>query len=375
MCPLESFNLFSLLSAEELDRLRGVSQEVNFPAGREIFREGDKGDGLYLVRAGLVQISAVVGQSDRQVISKLGPGEMFGEMAVLDSQPRSASAAAEETTDVYFLPREPVLAMLRGSPDTCLRMMQEITRRLREFNHQYVRRVIQAERMALVGRFASSIMHDLKNPLTIIGIAADLACQESATTENRQLYQGRIRKQVARINSMVTEVMEFTRGGTGRLALAPTDYALFVRTVVDEIQKEVSNKGITVAYATPPPEVRVNLNPDRLGRVFYNLMFNAVDAMPEGGGILLRFALAEGVVATEIEDTGSGIAPEMIGKLFEPFATHGKPRGTGLGLSIARRIVEEHRGRMYARNVERGGALFGFTLPVFGPVPSPPAPV
>jgi signal transduction histidine kinase len=98
--------------------------------------------------------------------------------------------------------------------------------------------------------------------------------------------------------------------------------------------------------------------------VFYNLMFNAVDEMPEGGKIKMHFRVTDTELVTEIEDTGGGIAPEMLNKLFEAFETFGKARGTGLGLSIAKRIVEEHRGRIYARNVPNGGALFGFTLPL-----------
>ena len=365
MVLLESFKVFSLLPPDELERLRQVTRELSFPAGQQIFREGDRGDGLYLVRSGLVQVLSLVNQSERQVICQLGPGEMFGEMAVLDDQPRSATTVAEEATEVYFVPREPWLEMLRRSPDLSLRMLQEITGRLREFNHQYVRKVVQAERMTVVGRFASAIVHDLKNPLTIISLASDLACQEFATLDNRRICRDRIRKQVDRINSMVAEVLDFTRGGTSRLALAPTQYAVFVKSVVDEVQQEIAIKGVTIKFAEPPPEVKVNINPQRLSRVFWNLLFNAMEAMPDGGKILLRCQVGAGQIVTEIEDSGTGIAPEMFEKLFEAFASYGKPRGTGLGLSIARRIVEEHGGRLYARNLTGGGALFGFTLPVF----------
>jgi two-component system sensor kinase FixL len=68
-------------------------------------------------------------------------------------------------------------------------------------------------------------------------------------------------------------------------------------------------------------------------------------------------------VTTEVADTGGGIAPEIIDTLFEPFATYGKVKGTGLGLSISRRIIEDHGGRMWARNDPKGGAVFAFTLP------------
>jgi signal transduction histidine kinase len=85
--------------------------------------------------------------------------------------------------------------------------------------------------------------------------------------------------------------------------------------------------------------------------------------MPEGGRLKLRYHLTEDAVVTEIEDSGTGIAPEILDHLFEAFVTFGKPRGTGLGLSITQRIIEEHGGKISARNQPGGGAIFSFTLP------------
>ena len=365
MLPLESCQLFRSLSPDELASLQRVTREVNFVDGREIFREGDGGDALYVVKSGQVQISAVIGEGERQVLSRVPPGEVFGELAIIDNQPRSATALAETDTTVYEVPREAMVEMLTRSPQFSFSMMREITQRLREFNQQYIRQVLQAERMALVGRFASSIVHDLKNPLTIIGIAADMACEPEAGPEARRLAQTRIRKQVDRISNMVSDILEFTRGGgTGQPALAMIEYAEFVQPVIDEIAREVAPKGITIEMITSIPLTKVPINPRRLSRVFYNLMFNAVDAMPEGGKIKLHFRTTSTELVTEIEDSGDGIAPQILPKLFEAFETFGKPRGTGLGLSIAKKIVEDHRGRIYARNVPDGGALFGFTLPL-----------
>jgi signal transduction histidine kinase len=110
------------------------------------------------------------------------------------------------------------------------------------------------------------------------------------------------------------------------------------------------------------------MDPRRLTHVFHNLIHNACDAMPDGGTIFLRFEVVEGELRTEIRDTGKGIAPEVAPRLFEAFATYGKASGTGLGLSICKRIVEDHRGRITARNAPEGGALFTITLPL---APSP----
>ena len=365
MLPLESCKLFSSLSPGELASLKQVTREASFRGGAEVFKEGDAGDVLYVVKSGSVQITAIIADGERQVLSRVPPGEVFGEFAIIDNQPRSATALAEVDTELYVVPRDALVAMLTESPQFSFSMMREITQRLREFNRQYVRKVIQAERMALVGRFASSIVHDLKNPLTIIGIAADMACEPQAGADTRRLSQERIRKQVDRISNMVSDILDFTRGAAGSQSMiGVTDYAEFASPVIEDIAKEIAPKGVTVEMVTPVPNVKVPLNPKRLSRVFYNLMHNAVDEMPVGGKIKLHFRTTPTELVSEFEDTGKGIAPQIFDKLFEAFETFGKAHGTGLGLSVAKRIVEEHGGRMYARNVANGGALFGFTLPL-----------
>jgi signal transduction histidine kinase len=366
MLVLQNSKLFNGLSPVELQTLQKVVQVEAFPAGHVIFTEGDDGDGFYMIREGLVQISALVGQNERErrILSRLGPGDFFGEMAVVDNEPRSATATADQPTTVYFIPRMDMLAMLEKFPKLAVSLVREFSLRLREFNRQYIREVLQAERLALVGRFARSIVHDFKNPLNVIGIAADLAGMETATLAMRQTARNRIRKQVDRLSNMINEILEFTRGSQSPLVLAETDFRTYVHRLLEEIQPEMGEYSVILECENEPPAVALLLDPSRLIHVFSNLIHNAVDAMPKGGKIKLRFATTAQDVVTEIEDSGSGIAPEIAPRLFEAFATHGKAHGTGLGLSICKRIIEDHRGRIEARNQPGGGAVFSFALPL-----------
>jgi signal transduction histidine kinase len=365
MVTLEASKLFDQLNRVELKALRQIAREQQFPAGREIFKEGDKGDGVYVVKDGCVEISGVVGQEGRLVFSHVGPGDWFGEMAVIENKPRSACAVAKEDTVVYFIPRPEMFTLIERSPGLALGLLREISRRLREFNRQYLREVLQAERLALVGRFARSIVHDLKNPLNIIGLTAEMAGMEQASLEMRQQARDRIRKQVDRISELISEILDFTQGSQSNFVLAPSDYGVFVEQVVQEMAPEVSLRSSTLELEGAPPKVELLIHPKRLRRVFYNLIHNATDAMPDGGKIQLRFRTTPTEVITEVEDSGPGIAPEMDGQLFEAFATHGKAHGTGLGLSISKRIVQDHHGWIAARNQPGGGAVFSFGLPLY----------
>jgi signal transduction histidine kinase len=361
---LQSNKLFSQLPEAELRQLENVTRQMSFSPGQQIFKEGDPGEGVYFIKTGQVQISTFVESGERYMFSKIGPGEMFGEMAVLDDKPRSASASAGTAAELYFVPREYIVQLLARSPGFALALVHEISARLREFNRQYIRNVLQNERLSLVGRFAGSIVHDLKNPLTIINMATDLACSENATPPNRKMAKQRIRKQVDRITYLVNDILEFTRGSNLAPVLTPTDFAEFVNSTVDDLRDELQENKVALEIQAEPPKVKIAMNPKRLGRVFNNLIGNAVDEMPRGGTIKLRFLKEGGEIATEIEDTGRGIAPEILDRLFEAFATHGKSKGTGLGLSICQRIIEEHGGKISARNQPGGGAIFRFTLPL-----------
>jgi signal transduction histidine kinase len=360
---LESIRLFSHLPENDLNLLRNAAQELTFPAGNCIFEEGDPGDGLYLVKSGQVEISALLENGQRQVFDRIPPGMVFGEMTVLNQAPRSARAKAEQETTVIFVPQTALAAVVKESPVLALMLAEEVSRRLREFNHQYLRQMLQAERLSLVGRFASSVVHDLKNPLSVITLAASIACSPKATQENRKLAEDNIRRQLGRVTNLVNDILEYTRGSCSAQDFPTVEYGSFIRSLAAEFHDELELRGVQLVIEGELPSVLLPLNEKRLLRAFFNLFSNAADEMSRGGKIYVRARAALDEVVTEIEDSGRGIAPEIIDRLFDAFVTFGKETGTGLGLSITRKIIEDHQGRIWACNSERGGAVFAFALP------------
>ena len=363
MVTLESVELFRNLRPQELQALRQVTLERRYATGQDIFREGDPADGVYVVKSGRVEISGLINQTLRRPLVEIQPGGLFGEMAVIEHLPRSASATAAEDTTVYYIPRGEMLSFIERSPGLSLRLLQYISHRLREFTHIYLTETVQAERLVVVGRLARGIVHDLKNPLNIIGLTAELAALPNATPAMRTQATDRILRQIERINELVSEVLYFTQGSQTSVTLAPTDYSKFIQPLVEELRAETELKAVRLQLANAPPPAQVRLDPKHLRRVFVNLTKNATDMMDAGGSITMRFGQDDRGVVTEIADTGPGIAPEIVDRLFQTFATHGKDHGTGLGLSICKKIVEDHGGRIWARNDPAGGAVFSFALP------------
>lgn len=364
MPGLGQSKLFSTLTEEELRFLSTSTVERHFPPKTEVFRELEPGDGIYIVGEGLVQVSALVAEGDRRVLGRLGPGDFFGEMAVLDDEPRSATATTELESTLYFIPRESVRALLESSPRLALRLVREFSLRMREFNRRYVEEVVQAERLTMVGRFARTIVHDFKNPLNIIGLSADLLKMEKATPELRQKATLRIQRQVERLSGMISELLEFTRGTQHSVVPEPISFQNFVHEVVEELRPEAGDKRVSLVLRNQPSDALVLIDQKRLRHVFTNLVNNAIDVMPSGGTVFFSFDECENELVTHIEDTGPGIPAEILPRLFETFATFGKANGTGLGLSICKRIIEDHKGWIRATIEPGRGAIFSFALPI-----------
>jgi signal transduction histidine kinase len=313
------------------------------------------------VKSGLVEIS--VGTGEGRIFSRLGPGEIFGEMAIIEHRPRSATALAAQPTKVYFLPRGEMLVFIEHSPAVAFGLLQKISQRLRDLNQLHLREVLEAERLAVVGNFARSIIHDLKNPLSIISLSAQNFSNPNLSAESRAQAQARISRQVHRINGLVTDILAFTEGRRNA-DLRPADFRAFVLDLATELRSELSASSIQIVLENEPPAGLLPFDARQLGRVFHNLINNAKDFLDDGGKIFLRFKSANDKLQVEVEDTGPGIAPEIADKLFQPFATHGKAHGTGLGLSICKKIVEDHGGKISARSEPGHGAIFAFTLPL-----------
>ena len=359
MVCLESITLFRNLPPEELQALRAIAQEKQFAAGSQIFSEGAPGDGVYFVKDGQVEISGLVRPNVHGVFSQLGPGDIFGEMAVIEQLPRSATALAVKEAQVYFIPRNEMLSFIERSPTLAFCLLQQISHRLREFNQLHLRELVRAESLAIIGRFAQSIVHDLKNPLSVIGLSTEIFDMPNASPELRAQIGSRIRKQIVRIQELISDILVFNDTQAVEAELKTSDYGAFILELVPELRTMAEAKGLHVEMPDRP-----RLDARRLGRVFYNLFGNASDFMPENGKIFLRFHAGENEIITEVEDTGPGIAPEIAGRLFNDFVTFGKIHGTGLGLSICKKIVEDHDGRIWVRNEPGHGAIFCFALPL-----------
>ena len=360
----KSVRLFEDLSDAQLSNLTASCHSQQFPAESVIFKEGDPGDGIYLIADGEVGITVKMPNQQTCQLATIETGDFFGEMAVLDQGPRSASVIALKDTEVVFTPRQVILDLFNESSVFALRLFNETSARLREFNRKYVEELLQAERLSLVGRFARSIVHDFKNPLNVIRLASEFGIHAGSDETARREVHDRISAQVDRLSDMINELLEFTRGDRAEVVLSPSHYGHFIQKVIDELGPEAGSKGVELVIGSDLPDMELSFDPRRLRHVFHNLVANAIDAMDGGGKVTITVRSKDNHVETDIEDTGPGIHPDIASRLFDAFATHGKKQGTGLGLSICQKIVSDHHGTIDSIPNTNKGALFRISLPV-----------
>jgi PAS domain S-box-containing protein len=233
------------------------------------------------------------------------------------------------------------------------------------------RHLIQAERMSLAGQMVSAVAHEVATPLSVVANIAEMLRLDAEPGSDTDAELGKIVTQVRRVTEMMRGLLNFVRQAPaqytavdlGRLAhetLALMSY---------ELRKARIEAKIEAAPATPPAWG----DHSQLQQVLLNLLSNAMQALKGGGHITIRIGGEGGrgsspSVALAVEDTGPGIAPEALDKVFDFFfTTRGSEGGTGLGLAITRQIVEGHHGHITAGNRSGGGARFLIMLPAAFP--------
>ncbi len=221
-------------------------------------------------------------------------------------------------------------------------------------------RIRRREHFATVGELAAGLAHEVRTPAGVIKGAAQFLSREAPSRERE--FLDIIVEEADRLNSVVTEFLEYARPGDRKpLTISlrePVERAM--ARLVRERAKEMERIRTRVNVAEPPP--KVTADPSEIERVVFNLLTNAVEAMPEGGELTVRTWSAGGEARVAVEDTGTGIAEADRPQLFRPFFTT-RERGVGMGLAICRRIVEENGGSVAVATEAGKGSRFTIRLP------------
>jgi two-component system phosphate regulon sensor histidine kinase PhoR len=218
--------------------------------------------------------------------------------------------------------------------------------------------------------FVANVSHELRTPLTAIRGYAEALIDDGDDAEARQRFLGIIERHAARMERLVKDLLRLAMLDAGKEALdaSPTDVPALVAGVVEDFATAAAAKRLRVAVEVADATRGVRIDAGKVHDILRNLIENAVNYTPDGGAISVSGEAADGRLTLRVADTGPGIPPEDLGRVFERFyrvdKSRGRPGGTGLGLAIVKHLAELHGGVVRVANREAGGAQFDVSLPV-----------
>jgi len=222
----------------------------------------------------------------------------------------------------------------------------------------------RADRLSALGELSAGLAHEIRNPLGSVEGAVQILRRPSLRQETREEFGELAQKELNRLKGLLTHFLDFARPQAPQRV--PTEPRLLLESVAKLASETAKMGGVQIRVEAAAGLPAVLFDSEQIGQVLLNLVINAVQAMPQGGQIVLRGCCEADSILLEVVDEGIGIAPENLERIFNPFFTT-RQGGTGLGLAIAYRIISQHNGDIAARSNPDRGMTFTIQLPLVQP--------
>ncbi len=245
-------------------------------------------------------------------------------------------------------------------------MMEQLRESREEIEHLHHTQISRAEHLATLGEMATGLAHEIRNPLAGIAGVIEIIGRDLPSTSPARAVVKDVRQEIAQINRILTDLLETARPHPPQICRSNLNTT--VEHTVMLARQQVLSRPIKIELQEAPDLPEVEHDSDQIHQVLLNLLLNAVQAMEDAGTVRVEIGSREGYASVVVSDTGRGIPAQLLPNIFRPFFTT-KGNGTGLGLSLARRIVEEHHGRIEVSSVVGKGSRFEVLLPFQMPVP------
>jgi len=379
---LRKVYFFRDLADDDIEELASLCKEAEFPDGEVIFREGDQPENFYVVTDGQVEVWKDWGSADADRLAVHGAGHLFGEMALVDDMPRSATVIAKGRTRTLYLYKKEFSQFVRRNSVAAISVMRSLSSMVRKSNESFVedlraqneelerrneelreaqQELLRRERLSTLGRFSSMILHDIRNPISILKSYGEMIVQRSDNPDRVAEYGRRIIREADRMNALAGELLDYSKGEI-RLDTTICQVDRLLERVQELLSERTASRGIELQVENRV-EMPVIIDEERMTRVLYNLCDNARKASRRGGTIALQAEAADGSIVFRVRDHGEGMEPETLQHIFEPFYSISQQGGTGLGMVIVKNVVEAHDGSLDISSTPGTGTEVSITLP------------
>ena len=372
---------FPNLSQEDLAELASVAQICSYPADIVLCQEGHIEEIFYIIVSGKVGVTQQLDQDTQHFLKYLEPGEFFGEIALLQEGPRIATITTAEPTTVLEIHSDAFMSVLQRSPPMAIRIMLEVTRRLRDADQRAIaglRRknveLVKAyaaleEQQQQRTKFLTTVAHELRTPLTAAIGYLKLINSDMVQPEQTSSFLETVDDNLEAVVHLVNNILFLQELDMITPVFEPLKAEEVVLQAVRETVEQATEAGLTVSTSIESGVPQILGDAGGLSRAVSALLDNAVKFSCDGGEITVRLWADSGTLRIEIHDSGIGFPTTRSDDVFEPFKRI-EPNverlfgGVGLGLPIAKHIVELHGGHIETQSQEGKGSTFTIVLPV-----------
>jgi len=380
---LKKVYFFQELPDKEIKKIQKVCHQVEYKPGEILFEEGSQADRFYIVSDGAVEVWKDFELPEKDLLAVHERGHLFGEMALIDELPRSATVLAKEPTRLFYIDRDDFHTIIQDNSKIAISILKSVSDMVRKSNDYFVdnlrerarelektnqalreaqEELLLKDRLSTLGKFSSLILHDIRNPLSILRSMAEMIILNSAERQKVERNAKKIISEADRLNQIASELLDYSRGEI-RLNMSIVNLDRFFNRLLEAVEEKFQARDITVTTEISFTEP-VIMDEQRMFRVFFNLADNARKAMPQGGKFSIKAFKADQTLRVEVADTGVGMDLNIQKKIFDPFFSYSDQGGTGLGMSIVKSIIEAHHGTLFVSSKPKGGTTFRVTLPL-----------
>ena len=370
---------FPGIKPNEIEELIAYSKVRAYPPGSVLCHENATEDRFYMILEGEAEVTKVINNNEARLLKTLGPGDFFGEMALIHNAPRAATVAAKSALTTLELDKTAFDRVLHNSSSIAMAMVSEISNRLRSNDQLAVDDLRMraselaeayqklAEQELARRQFLSNVAHELRTPLMVATGYLQMLQRGIMGGDQITLGIDTVARNVHQITTLVNDILFLQEMDLVLPEFQAVDMNEVARVVTEKYASKAIERSVKLRLLPSPGLAPVSGDSKSLERALMALVDNAIKFSPKGGDVEIHLSEKDASVLVAVEDHGIGIPKENMQKVFDRFYHLEKHEddlfsGIGLGLAITRQVIEQHHGRLDVSSEPGKGSVFTLKL-------------